>query len=163
MLTKILIANRGEIACRILRTCKRLGIATVAVYSDADAEAPHVRLADEAVRLGPPPVKESYLNADAILAAARQTGADGLHPGYGLLSENAGFARRVAEAGVTFIGPPPAVLDAFGDKIKARQVARAAGVRAMAASRTSATVFGIMRQSSFRHLAGIGKRILAPF
>ena len=128
MLTKILIANRGEIACRILRTCKRLGIATVAVYSDADAEAPHVRLADEAVRLGPPPVKESYLNADAILAAARQTGADGLHPGYGLLSENAGFARRVAEAGVTFIGPPPAVLDAFGDKIKARQVARAAGV-----------------------------------
>ncbi len=128
MLTKILIANRGEIACRILRTCKRLGIGTVAVYSDADAGAPHVRLADEAVRLGPPPVKESYLNADAIVAAARQTGADGLHPGYGLLSENAGFARRVAEAGVTFIGPPPAVLEAFGDKIKARQVARAAGV-----------------------------------
>ena len=128
MLTKVLIANRGEIACRILRTCKRLGVRTVAVYSDADARAPHVLLADEAVRLGPPPVKDSYLSVDAVLAAARQTGADGVHPGYGLLSENAGFARRVAEAGVTFIGPPPAVLDAFGDKIKARQVARAAGV-----------------------------------
>ncbi len=128
MLTKIVIANRGEIACRVLRTCKRLGIRTVAVYSDADAGAPHVTLADEAVRVGPPPVKDSYLDADAIVAAAKQTGADGLHPGYGLLSENAAFARRVAEAGVTFIGPPPTVLEAFGDKIKARQVARAAGV-----------------------------------
>ena len=128
MLSKILVANRGEIACRVLRTCKRLGIETVAVYSDADAGAPHVTLAGEAVRVGPPPVKDSYLNAEAIVAAARQTGAQGVHPGYGLLSENAGFARRVAEAGITFIGPPPAVLDAFGDKIKARQVARAAGV-----------------------------------
>ncbi len=129
MLTKVLIANRGEIACRVLRTCKRLGIRTVAVYSDADAEAPHRTLADEAVRVGPPPVKDSYLAVDAVIAAARRTGADGIHPGYGLLSENAGFARRVAEAGVTFIGPPPAVLEAFGDKIKARQVARAAGVQ----------------------------------
>jgi acetyl-CoA carboxylase biotin carboxylase subunit/3-methylcrotonyl-CoA carboxylase alpha subunit len=128
VLTKILIANRGEIACRVLRTCKRLGIRSVAVFSDADADAPHVRLADEAVRIGPPPVKDSYLNAEAVVAAARATGADGVHPGYGLLSENASFARKVAEAGVTFIGPPPSVLDAFGDKIKARQVARAAGV-----------------------------------
>jgi acetyl-CoA carboxylase biotin carboxylase subunit/3-methylcrotonyl-CoA carboxylase alpha subunit len=128
VLTKVLIANRGEIACRILRTCQRLGVRTVAVYSDADARAPHVLLADEAVRLGPPPVKDSYLNVDAVIDAARRTGAEGIHPGYGLLSENAAFARRVAEAGVTFIGPPPAVLDAFGDKIKARQVARAAGV-----------------------------------
>jgi acetyl-CoA carboxylase biotin carboxylase subunit/3-methylcrotonyl-CoA carboxylase alpha subunit len=128
VLTKILIANRGEIACRVLRTCKRLGIRTVAVYSDADATAPHVTLADEAVRIGPPPVKESYLNGEAVVAAASQTGADGVHPGYGLLSENAAFARRVAEAGVTFIGPPPSVLDAFGDKIKARQVARAVSV-----------------------------------
>ena len=128
MLTKILIANRGEIACRILRTCKRLGIATVAVHSDADAEALHVTQADEAVNIGPPPVKDSYLNVDAVLAAARRTGATAVHPGYGLLSENAGFAARVAEAGLIFIGPPVSVLDAFGDKIKARQVARAAGV-----------------------------------
>jgi acetyl-CoA carboxylase biotin carboxylase subunit/3-methylcrotonyl-CoA carboxylase alpha subunit len=128
VLTKILIANRGEIACRVLRTCKRLGIATVAVYSDADAEAPHVKLADEAVRVGPPPVKDSYLNVEAIVGAALSTGARGVHPGYGLLSENAGFAARVAAAGVTFIGPPVPVLEAFGDKIKARHVARAAGV-----------------------------------
>jgi acetyl/propionyl-CoA carboxylase alpha subunit len=128
VLTKVLIANRGEIACRILRTCKRLGIATVAVYSDADAEAPHVKLADEAVRIGPAPVKDSYLNVEAVLAAAKQTGADSVHPGYGLLSEKASFAEEVAKAGLVFIGPPPAVLDAFGDKIKARQAARAAGV-----------------------------------
>jgi acetyl-CoA carboxylase biotin carboxylase subunit/3-methylcrotonyl-CoA carboxylase alpha subunit len=128
VLTKILIANRGEIACRVIRTCKRLGIATVAVHSDADAEALHVRQADEAVNIGPPPVKESYLNVEAILAAALKTGATAVHPGYGLLSENAGFAKRVAEAGLTFIGPPISVLEAFGDKIKARQVARAAGV-----------------------------------
>jgi acetyl/propionyl-CoA carboxylase alpha subunit len=125
---KILIANRGEIACRVARTCKRLGIATVAVYSDADAGAPHVVIADEAVRIGPPPVKDSYLSIEAILGAARQTGADGIHPGYGLLSEKEAFAEAVLAAGITFIGPPPAVLAAFGDKIKARQVARAAGV-----------------------------------
>jgi acetyl/propionyl-CoA carboxylase alpha subunit len=128
VLKKVLIANRGEIACRILRTLKRLGIASVAVYSDADAEAPHVKLADEAVRIGPPPVKDSYLDMAAVLAAAVKTGADGIHPGYGLLSEKASFAEATAAAGVTFIGPPPAVLDAFGDKIKARNVARAAGV-----------------------------------
>ncbi len=128
MLTKILVANRGEIACRILRTIKRLGLKSVAVYSDADASAPHVAMADEAVRIGPPPVKDSYLDIDAILAAAKETGADGIHPGYGLLSEKAAFAIRAAEAGVRFIGPTPAVLDAFGDKIKARQVAREAGV-----------------------------------
>ena len=128
MLKKILVANRGEIACRVLRTCQRLGIATVAVYSDADAGAPHVRAADEAVRIGPPPVKDSYLSAEAILAAAKQTGADALHPGYGLLSEKESFAEAVAAAGITFIGPPPAVLAAFGDKIKARAVARAVGV-----------------------------------
>src|SRR6185437_6515705 len=89
---KILIANRGEIACRVIRTCKRLGIATVAVYSDADAEAPHVREADEAVRIGPPPSAESYLNVDAIVCACRSTGAEAVHPGYGFLSENARFA-----------------------------------------------------------------------
>src|SRR3954467_2294752 len=106
MFKKILIANRGEIACRIIKTARRMGIATVAVYSEADAEALHVRQADEAVLIGPPPVKDSYLKADAILAAAQQTGATAIHPGYGLLSENAGFAARVAEAGLTFIGPP---------------------------------------------------------
>src|SRR3954469_5175075 len=93
---KILIANRGEIACRVIRTCKRLGIATVAVYSDADAEALHVKQADEAVHIGPSPVKDSYLNVEAVIAAALKTGAQAIHPGYGLLSENAKFAARVA-------------------------------------------------------------------
>jgi 3-methylcrotonyl-CoA carboxylase alpha subunit len=128
VLKKILIANRGEIACRVLRTAKRLGVATVAIYSDADASAPHATLADEKVRIGPAPVKDSYLNIDAVLVAAKETGADGIHPGYGLLSEKEEFAARVAAAGITFIGPPPAVLAAFGDKIRARQVARAVGV-----------------------------------
>jgi acetyl-CoA carboxylase biotin carboxylase subunit/3-methylcrotonyl-CoA carboxylase alpha subunit len=125
---KVLIANRGEIACRVIRTCKRLGIQTVAVYSDADASAPHATEADQAVRIGPPPVKESYLSIDAIVDAAKSTGAEAIHPGYGLLSEKAAFAARVAEAGITFIGPPVAALEAFGDKIKARAVARSAGV-----------------------------------
>jgi acetyl-CoA carboxylase biotin carboxylase subunit/3-methylcrotonyl-CoA carboxylase alpha subunit len=128
VLKKILIANRGEIACRIARTCKRLGIPAVAVYSDADAGAPHVALCDEAVRIGPPPVKDSYLSIEAVIEAARSTGATAIHPGYGLLSENPAFAEAVRAAGIVFIGPPPSVLSAFGDKIRARQVARAAGV-----------------------------------
>jgi len=125
---KVLIANRGEIACRVIRSCKRLGIATVAIYSDADEKAPHVTLADEAVHIGPPPVKDSYLNIEAVLEAAKKTGADAIHPGYGLLSEKAAFATAVAEAGITFVGPSVAALDAFGDKIKARTVARAVNV-----------------------------------
>jgi acetyl-CoA carboxylase biotin carboxylase subunit/3-methylcrotonyl-CoA carboxylase alpha subunit len=125
---KVLIANRGEIACRVIRTCKRLGIATVAVYSDADASAPHATEADEAVRIGPPPVKESYLAADAIVGAAKASGAEAIHPGYGLLSEKAEFAAKVAAAGITFVGPPFPALEAFGDKIKARAVARSASV-----------------------------------
>lgn len=128
MFRKVLIANRGEIACRILRTLKSLGIQSVAVYSDADAELPHVTMADEAVRIGPPPVKDSYLNADAIIAAAKETGAEAIHPGYGLLSENSAFAQAVAEAGLVFIGPSPSVLDAFGDKMKARHIALKANV-----------------------------------
>ncbi len=128
MLDKILIANRGEIACRVIRTCKRLGLATVAVHSDADANAPHVKMADEAVRIGPPPVKDSYLNVAEVLLAAARTGARAIHPGYGLLSEKADFAKAVRAEGLVFIGPTPEVLDAFGDKIKARAVARATGV-----------------------------------
>jgi acetyl-CoA carboxylase biotin carboxylase subunit/3-methylcrotonyl-CoA carboxylase alpha subunit len=127
MFRKVLIANRGEIARRVIRTCKRMGIATVAVYSEADAEAPHVSEASEAVLLGPPPPKDSYLSIPALMAAIERTGADAVHPGYGFLSEKSAFARAVAEKGVTFIGPPPDVLDAFGDKMKARHVALSAG------------------------------------
>src|ERR1700684_1173314 len=117
---KVLIANRGEIARRVMRTCKRLGIRTVAVYSEADREAPHVSDADEAGLVGPPPATHSYPNVDAILGALRQTGAQAVHPGYGFLSEKPTFARAVAEAGAVFVGPPPAVLESFGDKMKAR-------------------------------------------
>jgi acetyl/propionyl-CoA carboxylase alpha subunit len=124
----VLIANRGEIACRIQRTCQRLGLRTVAVFSDADADALHVKGADQSVRVGPPPVKESYLDAAAIIAAARSTGADAIHPGYGLLSEKASFAQAVRDAGLIFIGPPARSLEAFGDKIVARAVARSVDV-----------------------------------
>jgi len=126
---KVLVANRGEIARRVIRTCKRLGIPTVAVYSEADSESPHVADADEAVLIGPPPAKDSYLNIDAILSAVARTGARAVHPGYGFLSEKSAFARAVAAAGVTFIGPSPDVLDAFGDKMKARHVALSAGTQ----------------------------------
>jgi len=128
MFRKILVANRGEIACRVMRTAKRMGIATVAVYSDADARAPHVRQADESVRLGPAPAAESYLKAELILLAARETGADAIHPGYGFLSERESFARACAEAGIAFIGPPPGAIAAMGDKIESKKLAQAAGV-----------------------------------
>ncbi|WP_062119993.1 acetyl-CoA carboxylase biotin carboxylase subunit [Aureimonas sp. AU40] len=128
MFRKILVANRGEIACRIMRTARRMGIATVAVYSDADALAPHVAMADEAVRLGPAPAAESYLRADLILAAARATGADCIHPGYGFLSERESFARACEEAGIVFVGPPPGAIAAMGDKIQSKKLAAAAGV-----------------------------------
>jgi len=104
---KVLIANRGEIAVRVARTCREMGIATVAIYSDADRAALHVRACDEAVRVGPAPSRESYLVIDAVLAAAKETGADAIHPGYGFLSENAAFARACKAADITFIGPPP--------------------------------------------------------
>jgi propionyl-CoA carboxylase alpha chain len=128
MFKKILIANRGEIACRVMRTAKRMGIATVAVYSDADARAPHVEMADQAVRLGPAPAAQSYLNPDLILLAAKETGADAIHPGYGFLSERESFARACAEAGIAFVGPPPKAIAAMGDKIESKKIAQAAGV-----------------------------------
>jgi propionyl-CoA carboxylase alpha chain len=128
MFQKILIANRGEIACRVIRTARRMGIATVAVYSDADARAPHVRLADEAVRLGPPPASQSYLSAELIIDACRATGAEAVHPGYGFLSERESFARALAGAGIAFIGPPPEAIAAMGDKIESKKLALAAGV-----------------------------------
>jgi 3-methylcrotonyl-CoA carboxylase alpha subunit len=124
----ILIANRGEIACRIVATARRLGIRTVAVYSDIDADCRHVQLADEAVLLGPAPARESYLCADKIIAAARRSGARAIHPGYGFLAENAAFARACAAAGLTFIGPPAAAIDAMGDKSRAKKLLESAGV-----------------------------------
>jgi len=127
-ISKLLIANRGEIACRIIRTAKRMGIATVAVYSEADAGAPHVLMADEAVLLGPPPAAQSYLLADAIIAACKATGADAVHPGYGFLSERESFARACAENDIIFVGPPPAAIAAMGDKIASKRLALAAGV-----------------------------------
>ncbi len=125
---RVLIANRGEIAVRIIRACRELGLESVAVYSDADAQSAHARLADVAVRIGPAPAPESYLRIEAILDAATRTGADALHPGYGFLAERPDLARRVKEAGLTFVGPSAAVLEALGDKLHARRLARDAGV-----------------------------------
>lgn len=128
MFKKVLVANRGEIACRIFRTCERLGVKTVAVFSDADVLSPHVAQADEAIRIGPAKATDSYLSIPAILAAMADVGADAVHPGYGFLSERPAFADAVTESGATFIGPPSAALAAFGDKILARTLARQVGV-----------------------------------
>ena len=124
---KVLIANRGEIAVRIIRACRELGLDTVAVHSTADEHAHHVRAADESVCIGPAPARDSYLNVEAILAAARQTGADAIHPGYGFLAENAGAARHIEDSGLVFIGPPADVIALMGDKAQARRAALAAG------------------------------------
>jgi 3-methylcrotonyl-CoA carboxylase alpha subunit len=128
MFDKILIANRGEIACRVITTARRLGIATVAVYSDADSHARHVELADEAYPIGPAPARQSYLVVDNILDAARRSGAQAIHPGYGFLSENADFAEACATAGITFIGPPPAAIRAMGSKSAAKSLMERSGV-----------------------------------
>ncbi len=128
MFKKILIANRGEIACRVIKTAKKLGIATVAVYSDADRDALHVRMADEAVHIGPAPSSQSYIVIDRIIDAIRKTGADAVHPGYGFLSENAAFAEALEKEGVAFIGPPVGAIQAVGDKITSKKIAAQAGV-----------------------------------
>jgi acetyl-CoA carboxylase biotin carboxylase subunit len=152
MFRKLLIANRGEIALRIIRACRELGIASVAVYSDADAHAPHVREADEAAHVGPAPSTQSYLNGDAIIAAARSLGAEAIHPGYGFLSEREWFARRVVESGLAWIGPPASAIAAMGSKTEARRLAIKAGVpvvpgtteplRDLADAQTTASDFG---------------------
>ena len=124
----LLVANRGEIALRVMRAASAAGIRTVAVWSDADRDAPHVLAADDAVRIGPTPATESYLSIDAVLRACRETGAEAVHPGYGFLSERSAFAHAVTEAGLVFVGPPADVMDAMGRKDHAREIATAAGV-----------------------------------
>ena len=128
MFKKILIANRGEIACRVIKTARRMGIATVAVYSDADARAPFVQMADEAVHIGASPASESYLIADKIIAACKATGAEAVHPGYGFLSERTSFADALAKENIAFIGPPVNAIAAMGDKIESKKLAKEAGV-----------------------------------
>src|SRR5271154_2534290 len=135
MLNSVLVANRGEIARRVIRTARPMGIRAVAVYSDADADLPYVREADEAVHIGPPPPARSYLDAAAILAAARKTGAAAVHPGYGFLAENADFARQVVAAGLIWVGPDPAAIEQMGDKIRARNLMERAGVPVSPGSR----------------------------
>ena len=131
MLSKILIANRGEITVRVMRTCREMGISTVAVYSDLDRDAVHVRYADEAFSIGGQTAAESYLNVPAILDVVTRSGADGVHPGYGFFSENADFARAVTDAGVTWIGPPPEAIEVMGDKISSRKAAERAHVESV--------------------------------
>ena len=128
MFKKILIANRGEIACRVIKTARRMGIKTVAVYSEADRDALHVEMADEAVRIGPPPAAESYLLIDGIVDACRKTGAEAVHPGYGFLSEREAFPRALKKAGIVFIGPNPDAIAAMGDKIESKKAAAKADV-----------------------------------
>ena len=128
MFNSLLIANRGEIARRVIRTANGLGVRTIAVYSEADGELPYVEEADEAVPIGPPPPAESYVCIERLLEAAERTGAEAVHPGYGFLAEDAGFAQRVLDAGLTWVGPPPDAIAAMGDKARARQLMKDAGV-----------------------------------
>ncbi len=139
MLNKVLVANRGEIALRVMRACQELEIPAVAVYSDADEEALHVRHADEAVRIGPPPAGKSYLNVEALIEAAKETGAEGIHPGYGFLAENASFAAACRDAGLTFIGPSAEAIEKMGNKSAARRIATDAEVPVVPGSEESAS------------------------
>src|SRR5215470_12839002 len=134
MFRKILIANRGEIALRVICACKELGVRTVAIYSDADRHSLHVRFADEAICIGPPKVSESYLNIPAVISAAEIANVDGVHPGYGLLSENANFAEVVETSGLKFIGPPPEIIRLMGEKEKARAAMKQHGVPILSGS-----------------------------
>ena len=129
MFEKVLIANRGAIAIRIARTCERLGIGSVAIYSEAEADSLHKQACDEAVCVGPARIEDSYLNQEAILEAAKRTGAQAIHPGYGMLSENAAFVRAIEAAGLVFIGPSADAIELFGDKVRSKALAREAGVR----------------------------------
>ena len=128
MFKKILIANRGEIACRVIKTAKKMGIKTVAIYSDADRNALHVKMADEAVHIGPAPANQSYIVIEKVMDAIKQTGAEAVHPGYGFLSENAKFAEALEAAGVAFIGPPKGAIEKMGDKITSKKLAQEANV-----------------------------------
>lgn len=153
-INRILIANRGEIAVRVMRACRELGIQSIAVYSDADARALHVTIADRAVRIGPAAAAESYLSIESIVAAAKATGADAIHPGYGFLSENAAFARACEAAGITFIGPPADAMERMGSKIAAREVATAGGVPVVPGD--------VPRDQSDAAIAGTARRIGFP-
>ncbi len=128
MFSKILIANRGEIACRVIKTARKMGIKTVAIYSDADRNALHVAMADEAVHIGPPPANQSYIVIDKVMQAIRQSGAEAVHPGYGFLSENSKFAEALDAEGVAFVGPPVGAIEKMGDKITSKKIAQEAGV-----------------------------------
>ena len=141
MIKSLLIANRGEIACRIIKTAKRLGIRTVAVYSEADANALHVRMADEAFLLGPAPASDSYLRAGRILSVAKEAGVDAIHPGYGFLSENADFSELTADAGMIFVGPPPAAIRSMGLKDNAKEIMARANVPIVTGVSMAATNF----------------------
>ena len=145
MFKKILIANRGEIACRIIKTAQRMGIKTVAVYSDADRDALHVEMADEAVHIGPPAAADSYLQIDKIIAACKQTNAEAVHPGYGFLSEREAFPVALAKAGIVFIGPNPGAIAAMGDKIESKKAAARAKVSILSPMAAMAPGFGPMK------------------